>query len=152
MVNGAVPAAVGVPETEFDASVIPGGGAPALIDQVYGGLPPVAANETVGYAIPTSPKGMVPGVMASGGSVGVAVGRVVVGVLRGVLGGVATLEGEAAPAGDSFATGETSIEGEASELGLGTPASGARAQAAASSSTPIIADAQPLLTLLYARV
>ena len=53
---------------------------------------------------------------------------------------------------ERFAYGETSIEGEASELGLGTPASGARAQAAASSSTPIIADAQPLLTLLYARV
>ena len=92
--------------------------------------------------------------MTSGAKVGEDLGvggRVVVGVLRGVLGGVA-LEGEAAPAGDSFATGETSIEGEASELGLGTPASGARAQAAASSSTPIIADAQPLLTLLYARV
>ena len=79
-------------------------------------------------------------------------GRVVVGVLRGVLRGVAALEGEATPAGDSLATGEISIVGEASEPGLGTLASGARPQAATSSSRPTVADAQPLLTLLYARV
>ena len=44
-VNEAVPSAVGVPEiTAAGESVNPGGSAPVLSDQVYGGMPPVAES------------------------------------------------------------------------------------------------------------
>ena len=45
IVNEDVPDAVGVPETEFPDSERPPGIEPALTDQVYGGLPPVAEKE-----------------------------------------------------------------------------------------------------------
>ena len=57
-VNEAVPAAVGVPlicPVEL-LSVSPAGREPALIDQLYGVVPPLACN-VVEYAVPTVPPG-----------------------------------------------------------------------------------------------
>ena len=63
-----VPLAVGVPEIVpvAPSKMIPAGGAPFVIDHVYGNVPPVAASVTVVYTTPTVPLGRVGAVVMVG--------------------------------------------------------------------------------------
>jgi hypothetical protein len=70
-VNDAVPAVVGVPLTcPVALSANPAGKAPALIDQLYGFVPPLACS-VVEYAVPAVPPGSVV-VVTVGGCAGAA--------------------------------------------------------------------------------
>ena len=54
-VNEKAPVVVGVPDTVLPDTPSPGGSAPLLIDQWYGGVPPEAPKGTGEYPTETSP-------------------------------------------------------------------------------------------------
>ncbi len=66
-VNANVPTAVGVPEMVPEGlRVKPGGSEPSIIDQVYGGMPPVAFKVVAGYGTLSVAGGKFVGVTVSG--------------------------------------------------------------------------------------
>src|ERR1051325_2926387 len=145
-VNEKVPARVGVPDTVPPVErARPSGSAPALSDQLYGDLPPVAPKVMSAYVMRTSPAWKAGGLATRAAYVGDALGddRAVVGVLLGVaFGEVVTVLG--VPVGVSPATGDASTVGDDPEDGLGALPSGTRPQAVTSNRNPT-----PLMAALF---